>query len=60
MDMADLKIGDKVRVIQAPPAVAQMPRETRELFRKCVGQMLKIDVFDDYGHLELNVMDDGS
>lgn len=50
-----------MRVLQVPPSVEQqMPQETRELFRRCVGQLLRIDGIDDYGHLELNVMDDGS
>ena len=37
-----------------------MPEETRQIFQRCVGQILRVDGFDDYGHLELNVMDDGS
>ena len=50
-----------MRVLRVPPSVdEQMPEETRQIFRRCVGQILRIDGFDDYGHLELNVMDDGS
>ena len=37
-----------------------MAEETRQIFRRCVGQTLRVDGFGDYGHLELNVMDDGS
>ncbi|PWU12352.1 MAG: hypothetical protein C5B50_21595 [Verrucomicrobia bacterium] len=35
-------------------------KETREIFRKCVGQILRIDGFDQHGHLEVNVLDDGT
>ena len=56
-----LQVGDTVRVLRVPPEVDRlMPEETREIFRRCVGQVLCIDSFDDYGHLELNVLDDGS
>jgi hypothetical protein len=37
-----------------------MPDETLQIFQRCVGQILRVDGFDDYGHFELNVMDDGS
>lgn len=61
MTKPSLKVGDRVRVLRVPPSVEeQMPEETRQIFRRCVGQVLRIDGFDDYGHLELNVKDDGS
>ena len=61
MPKSDLTIGDRVRVLRVPPAVEQqMPEETRQIFRRCVGHILRIDGFDDYGGLELNVREDGS
>ena len=55
------KVGDRVRVLQVPPSVEEkMPEETRQVFRRCVGQVLRIDGFGRYGHLELKVLDDGS
>lgn len=53
-------IGDKVRVAQVPPSVDPgMPPETVELFRRCLGQVLRVDAIDEHGHLELNVTSDG-
>jgi hypothetical protein len=61
MTIPTFKIGDRVRVVRVPRSVEQeMPSETVELFRRCVGQTFRIDGFDEYGHLELNVSDDGS
>jgi hypothetical protein len=52
---------DKVQVIRVLLSVEQeTPPETVELFRCCVGQTFRIDGFGEYGHLELNVSDDGS
>ena len=43
-----------------PPSVEQeMPPDTVELFRRCVGRMLRIDNIDEHGHLELNLTSDG-
>jgi len=54
-----MTIGDKVRVIRIPPSVEkESPPETVEIFRRCVGQILHVDGFDEYGHLELNVRTD--
>ncbi len=61
MTLPSFKVGDRVRVIRVPPSVEQeMPTETVELFKRCVGQVLRIDGFGKYGLLELNVSDDGS
>jgi hypothetical protein len=55
------KVGNKVRVLRVPPSVEeQMPEETRPIFLHCVGRVLRVDGFGKYGHLELNVKDDGS
>lgn len=61
MTIPSFKIGDKVRVVRVPPSVErEMPHETIELFRRCVGQILRVDGFGEHGHLELNVRDDGT
>lgn len=50
-----------MRVLRVPPLVdEQGPEETRQLFHQCVGRILRVDGFGAYGHLELNVTDDGS
>ncbi len=50
-----------IRVLHAPPAVLEQgPAETRELFQRCVGKVLRVDGFGRCGHLELNVNEDGS
>lgn len=55
------KIGDRVRVLQVPPQVLEkMSPESIKIFKRCVGQVLRIDDLNDIGWLELNVMDDGS
>lgn len=56
-----IKTGDKVRVLKVPPSMEkEMPAETRRLFRRCVGKVLRVDGFGRCGFLELNVLDDGS
>lgn len=57
----NIKIGDKVRVLKVPPAVKkEMPAETRRLFRRCVGKVLRVDGLGRCGFLELNVNAAGS
>lgn len=61
MTLRAFKVGDRVRVVRVPPLVErEMPPETVELFQRCLGQILRVDGFGKYGHLELNVRDDGS
>jgi ribosomal protein L21E len=61
MTLPSFKVGDRVRITRVPPSVErEMPSETVELFRRCVGQVFRVDGFGEYGHLELNVSDDGS
>ena len=56
-----IKIGNKVRVLKVPPLVEkEMPKETRQIFRRCLGKVLRVDGFGRCGFLELNVLDDGS
>ena len=61
MTLPSFKVGDRVRITRVPPSVErEMPSETVELFRRCIGQVFRVDGFGEYGHLELNVSDDGS
>ena len=61
MAVPSFKIGDRVRVVLVPPMVEkEMPPETIGLFERCVGRVLRVDGFDEHGHLELNVANDGS
>lgn len=56
-----LKVGDLVRILRVPLAVQrQMPEQIRQLFRRCVGKVLRIEDIDEHGHLELWVMQNGS
>jgi|SRR5882757_6822774 len=56
-----IKIGDLVTVTQVPPELHDAASiGTPELFRQVVGKTLRVDGFGRYGHLELNVLDDGS
>jgi len=59
MPKTEFRIGQRVRVVSLPPLV-DMPRETQAIFSKCFGQVIRIDGVGPYGHLELNVLDDGS
>jgi hypothetical protein len=55
------KIGDMVTVTQAPSELHDAAGiATPELFSRVVGKTLRVDGFGRYGHLELNVLDDGS
>jgi hypothetical protein len=40
--------------------VAQLPATSQKLFARCVGQELVVQDIDQYGELELHVLDDGS
>lgn len=60
MPNAALKVGDSVRVLKVPPAVEQqMPQDIRQLFQRCVGQVLRIEDIDEHGHLEFWITDEG-
>jgi tRNA(Ile)-lysidine synthase len=58
------KLGQKIRVVSLPDLSDLAPdtkdRPTRSLFAKCVGKVLRIDGFNKYGLLELNVLDNGT
>lgn len=55
------RIGDFVTVIAVPSGLHDAAGiGTPELFQRVLGKTLRIDGFGRYGHLELNVLDDGS
>lgn len=61
MQRRAFKISDMVTVTQAPPELNDAAAiGTPELFGRVVGKTLRVDGFGRYGHLELNVLDDGS
>ena len=45
-----LQVGDWVRLVAIPPAVAATPPETQALFRRALGQTFRIESFGPYGH----------
>ena len=55
------KIGDMVTVTHVPPGLHDAAAiGTPKLFARVLGKTLRVDGFGRYGHLELNVLDDGS
>jgi hypothetical protein len=55
------RVGDLVKVVQVPPDLHDAAGiGTPQLFQRVLGKTLRIDGFGRYGHLELNVLDDGS
>ncbi|HEY2081589.1 MAG TPA: hypothetical protein VGI88_02305 [Verrucomicrobiae bacterium] len=54
-------VGDSVRVLLLPlDAERSMPDERRELYRRCAGKIFRVEGIDQFGSLELHVLDDGS
>jgi hypothetical protein len=54
-------VGDRVRVLLLPPDLERtMSIERQELFRRCVGKVLRVEGIDSFGSLELHVFDDGN
>ena len=47
------KIGDIVTVKQIPPGINKMPKNTRAIFKYCLGKAYTIRGFGKYGHIEL-------
>jgi hypothetical protein len=37
-----------------------MPIDTQKLLRRCAGKLLRVQGIDEFGALELHVLDDGS
>jgi len=54
-------IGDRIRVLLLPTELERtMSNERQELFRRCVGKVLRVEGYDSFGALELRVLDDGT
>lgn len=54
-------VGERIRVLQVPFEVERsMPMETRELFQRCVGKVLRVENIDEFGGLEVHVLNDGT
>jgi len=64
IERPEFKIGQQIRIVSLPdlsdlqPDTKDLP--TRSLFAKCVGKVLRIDGFNQYGELELHVLDNGT
>jgi hypothetical protein len=50
---AGARMGDRVRLLILPPWTAQVPPETQEVLRRCVGRVFTVREINDHGHLEL-------
>jgi hypothetical protein len=54
-------VGDNIRVLQVPlEAERALPGETRELFQRCVGNVLRVERIDEFGALEVHVLENGA
>lgn len=54
-------VGDKIRVLLLPLDFERsLSPESQILYRRCVGKVLRVERVDEFGSLELHVMDDGS
>jgi len=51
----EIQVGDWVRLVFIPPDIANMPAETRSVFRKALGKTFKIEEFNEYGLAELDL-----
>lgn len=63
MKAPQLKVGDRVRMIMVPPQVEQDQSrfpETFAIFHKAVGRTYRVRGYDEYGQVELWLLDDGS
>jgi len=63
MNTSPFKVGDTVRLTGIPPQVqgdrGRFP-DTFTLFERAVGGRFRVRGFDEYGHAELWLSDDGS
>jgi hypothetical protein len=54
-------VGDQVRVQMIPPELERsLPEERREALRRCAGRVLRVEGIDEFGGIELHVLDDGT
>lgn len=54
-DGLSIEVGDWVRLVEIPPAITTMPRETRSIFRRALGLTFKVESFNQYGYAELDL-----
>jgi hypothetical protein len=63
MKVPQFKVGEQVKLTRIPPQVERdrpgFP-ETFALFEKAIGRVFQIRGFDEYGHIELWLREDGS
>lgn len=62
-EMADYRVGDKVRVIQVPPYLytdSPVDGETAEFIGRCLGKVFRVEAFDAHGQLELWATEKGN
>lgn len=50
-----IEVGDWVRLMKIPPAIAPLPRATKILFRRALNQTFKVEGFNTAGLAELDL-----
>lgn len=54
-------VGDRVRLQMLPPEMERsMPEDRWKLFQRCTGKVLRVEGIDEFGGVELHVLDDGT
>jgi hypothetical protein len=54
-------VGDRIRILRVPSNAAHsVSPERQELLQRCVGKVLCVEKVDEFGALELHVLDDGT
>ena len=54
-------VGDRIRVFRVPSnADHSVSPERQELLQRCTGNVLRVERIDEFGALELHVLDDGT
>jgi hypothetical protein len=46
---------DWIRITEMPKFISKMPKCTKRIFKKSIGKTFKVESFDKYGYLELDV-----
>lgn len=50
-----IRVGYWVRLVEIPPSIADMPHETRLVFKQACGKTFRIDSFNEYNFAELDL-----
>jgi hypothetical protein len=54
-------VGDRIRIFRVPlNADHSVSKERQDLLQRCVGKTLRVEGLDEFGALELHVLDDGN